>query len=106
MGPEQAGAGPGPERAGRAGNVSQPDQASSTPERIRPDGRQVPHPSRLDPRRSDYDAIMAAHAAAVDAGSPSYRDPGTGLTALTGAELARRGSCCDSGCRHCPYVGA
>jgi hypothetical protein len=23
---------------------------------------------------------------------------------LTAAELAARGTCCDSGCRHCPYV--
>jgi hypothetical protein len=23
---------------------------------------------------------------------------------LTAAELAARGSCCESGCRHCPYV--
>jgi hypothetical protein len=35
-----------------------------------------------------------------------YLDPVTGLSVLTAGYLAARGSCCDSGCRHCPYVGA
>ena len=48
--------------------------------------------------------ILAAHRAAVDAGEPGYLDPVTGLFVLTAAELAARGSCCDSGCRHCPYL--
>jgi len=26
-----------------------------------------------------------------------------GLMVFTGAYLRRRGYCCDSGCRHCPY---
>jgi len=25
---------------------------------------------------------------------------------FTAAFLAERGTCCESGCRHCPYVGA
>lgn len=33
-----------------------------------------------------------------------YEDPGTGLFVQTAAHLLRRGSCCESGCRHCPYV--
>jgi hypothetical protein len=49
---------------------------------------------------------MSRHRAAVDAGSPAYRDPVSGLAVFTAALLASRGSCCDSGCRHCPYVGA
>ncbi|HEY5439426.1 MAG TPA: DUF5522 domain-containing protein [Acidimicrobiales bacterium] len=63
-----------------------------------------PHPSRCDPARSDYDAIIEAHERAVIAGEPSYRDPSTGLTVLTVATHLARGTCCDSGCRHCPYV--
>ena len=30
-------------------------------------------------------------------------DPQTGLFVLTAAFLLRRGSCCESACRHCPY---
>jgi hypothetical protein len=47
---------------------------------------------------------LAEHAAALGSGAPGYRDPETGLFVLTAAFLARRGTCCDNGCRHCPYV--
>ncbi len=66
-------------------------------------GINEPHPARLpvdDPWR---DAILAAHAKAIEAGDPGYLDPRTGLFVLTAAELAARGTCCDQGCRHCPY---
>lgn len=69
-----------------------------------PRGIDEPHPSRLSPADPHRDAIVAAHRAAVDAGEPGYLDPSTGLFVLTAVELAARGSCCDSGCRHCPYV--
>jgi hypothetical protein len=63
-----------------------------------------PSPSRLapdDPRRGP---ILAAHRAAVEAGQGGYLDPTTGLYVLTASYLLERGTCCDSGCRHCPYV--
>jgi len=63
-----------------------------------------PHPSRLDPTRFDRAAILAAHAAALAAGADGYVDPSNGLFVFTSAFLAARGSCCDTGCRHCPYV--
>jgi len=66
-------------------------------------GLNEPHPARLavdHPRRG---AILAAHDAALAAGDAGYLDPGTGLFVLTAAELAARGTCCDRGCRHCPY---
>jgi hypothetical protein len=63
-----------------------------------------PHRDRLDPHRSDYRAILEAHAAAVMEGEPGYTDPETGLFVLTAATLEARGSCCESGCRHCPYL--
>lgn len=53
------------------------------------------------PRRA---AVLAAHDAAMAAGSAGYCDPETGLFVLTAAWLAGRGTCCDNGCRHCPYV--
>jgi len=63
-----------------------------------------PHPDRLSNNHPDYEAIVRAHATALAAGADTYVDPPSGLTVLTAAFLARRGSCCDSGCRHCPYV--
>lgn len=65
----------------------------------------LPHPSRLDPARPDYDAIVGAHRHAVAAGEAGYVDPATGLFVMTSATLLARGTCCGSGCRHCPYVG-
>lgn len=62
-----------------------------------------PHPDRLaldHPRRAE---ILAAHRAAVEAGEAGYADPATGLFVITAATHLRRGTCCDSGCRHCPY---
>lgn len=63
-----------------------------------------PHPSRLDPLRDDYEAIIEAHERAVRECRSSYQDPRTGLSVLTVATHLARGSCCDSGCRHCPFV--
>ncbi|MEH1014952.1 DUF5522 domain-containing protein [Micromonospora sp. CPCC 206060] len=63
-----------------------------------------PHPSRLAPDHPELPAILAAHAAALAAGEAGYRDPATGLFVLTAGFLARRGTCCGRGCRHCPYV--
>jgi hypothetical protein len=52
------------------------------------------------------EATVAAHDAAVAAGEPGYDDPATGLFVFTAAYLKARGTCCDSGCRHCPYGNA
>lgn len=64
----------------------------------------APHPSRLDPRRHDYGAIMHAHDRAQMAGDRTYLDPSTGLVVQTRDAHLARGTCCDSGCRHCPWV--
>ena len=63
-----------------------------------------PHPSRLDPGRADHDRIVAAHRRALAAGETGYLDPSTGLFVQTAVTLWARGSCCESGCRHCPYL--
>ena len=63
-----------------------------------------PHGERLSPEDPAYERIVRAHRAALAAGADTYLDPSSGLTVLTAGYLARRGSCCDSGCRHCPYV--
>ena len=53
-----------------------------------------PHPSRLAVDHPDRAAILAAHAAALDAGLAGYLDPLSGLFVLTAAYLADRGTCC------------
>jgi hypothetical protein len=63
-----------------------------------------PHPQRLSPRHRRFAEILARHATAVADGEPCYVDPDTGLSVFTAAFLAERGYCCDSGCRHCPFV--
>ena len=72
---------------------------------LRPD-HLTPHPTRLRPDDPWRARVLAAHDAALAAGLDSYVDPRTGYMVLTAAFLAERGTCCDAGCRHCPYVGA
>ena len=63
-----------------------------------------PHQSRLPADTPRLEELLAAHAAALAAAEPGYLDPVTGLFVLTAAFLAERGTCCDRGCRHCPYL--
>ncbi|MEU1398968.1 DUF5522 domain-containing protein [Micromonospora zamorensis] len=63
-----------------------------------------PHPSRLSPEHPDRARILAVHDAALAAGEAGYLDPESGLFVLSAGFLARRGTCCGRGCRHCPYV--
>jgi hypothetical protein len=63
-----------------------------------------PHADRLSPDDSAFTQIIRAHAEALASAADTYVDPRSGYTVLTAAYLARRGHCCDSGCRHCPYL--
>jgi hypothetical protein len=63
-----------------------------------------PHADRLPAGHPAYDAILRAHRVALRDGADTYVDPASGLAVWTAAYLARRGTCCGSGCRHCPYV--
>ena len=74
------------------------------PDPLAPRPPTEPHPSRLALDHPDRDRILAAHAAALTSENPGYLDPATGLFVQTAATLARRGTCCGQGCRHCPYV--
>jgi len=67
-------------------------------------GPDEPHPSRLAPDHPRRAEILAAHRTARTSGATAYVDPATGYLVLTSDELARRGTCCGQGCRHCPYV--
>jgi hypothetical protein len=64
----------------------------------------VPHPARFDLSQREAPVVIAAHEEAIDAGSDGYRDPRTGWFVMTARYLWERGSCCESGCRHCPYL--
>ena len=63
-----------------------------------------PHADRLPPDHPRYAQILRAHDEALRAGADTYVDPASGLVVLTAGYLARRGFCCESGCRHCPYL--
>ncbi|XP_021054903.1 uncharacterized protein C1orf53 homolog [Mus pahari] len=63
-----------------------------------------------EPRHPASRALTAAerhiaelHRAACAAGELSYMDPATGYVVLTRLAHLRRGACCGSACRHCPY---
>lgn len=43
------------------------------------------------------------HDQAVAEGKDFYIDPETGYLVMTREYLLRRGWCCGSNCRHCPY---
>lgn len=60
--------------------------------------------TRPDPAPEGDVSIVTAHAQAIAANEPGYADPSTGLFVFTTVYLTARGACCDSGCRHCPYV--
>jgi len=73
---------------------------------MRPNHLDQPHPMRFPVAHRRYAEVIDRHAEAVAAGSPTYRDPVSGYQVFTAASLVERGSCCDTGCRHCPWVGA
>lgn len=59
----------------------------------------TPEPAQ-DPERARWTAL---HDAAVARGQAYYVDPATGYLVFTELHHRRRGQCCESGCRHCPY---
>ena len=73
---------------------------------LRDDWRDTPDARRLRDNHPKRAEILAAHADAVTRRLPVYADPMSGLSVFTAVFLADRGYCCESGCRHCPYVRA
>ncbi|XP_077308879.1 uncharacterized protein C1orf53 homolog [Lithobates pipiens] len=47
--------------------------------------------------------IVRAHEEACLAGQEGYSDPHTGYVVFTRIAHLKRGKCCGSACRHCPY---
>ncbi|HEX4864496.1 MAG TPA: DUF5522 domain-containing protein, partial [Acidimicrobiales bacterium] len=64
----------------------------------------VPHPARLNPEDPSYVPILDAHHLAVCTEQAGYLDPVSGLFVQTARTLWDRGSCCEQGCRHCPFL--
>ncbi|MBU6347371.1 MAG: hypothetical protein KGQ38_02005 [Actinomycetales bacterium] len=64
----------------------------------------LPHHTRLSPDRADFAAIIAAHEQAVISGAEGYIDPTNGAYVFTVTALQQRAFCCETGCRHCPFL--
>lgn len=78
--------------------------AAPDPTPLAPRPLAQPHPSRLDPEHPAYDRIIKAHLRALESGEPGYTDPFSGLYVMTAGYHVARGTCCEQGCRHCPFV--
>ena len=52
---------------------------------------------------ADDDDFHCRHERACQKGRESYIDPTTGYSVFTEVAHLKRGKCCGSGCRHCPY---
>ena len=48
--------------------------------------------------------MLRRHDEALGRSLPVYVDPVSGFSVFTSEFLASRGYCCESGCRHCPYL--
>ena len=71
---------------------------------LRDGWRHTPHPRRLAEQHPARVEILERHDEALRRGEPVYADPVSGFSVFTADFLASRGYCCNSGCRHCPYV--
>jgi hypothetical protein len=58
----------------------------------------------LPERHPNHAEILRRHDEALVRNLPVYADPASGLSVFTAEFLARRGYCCDNGCRHCPFT--
>jgi hypothetical protein len=63
----------------------------------------IPATSRVPLDTPGRAELLATHATAMEQGEAGYLDPTSGLYVLTAQFLADRGTCCERGCRHCPY---
>ncbi|XP_040264278.1 uncharacterized protein C1orf53 homolog isoform X2 [Bufo bufo] len=52
---------------------------------------------------ADVLRVVEAHEVACQAGQDGYTDPQTGYFVFTRLAHLRRGKCCGSACRHCPF---
>ena len=96
--------------AGNVNDTFEPTSGSATLQGVtseQPDVRPdwlVPAAARVALVHPQRAAILERHEAAVVSSVPTYIDPVSGFSVFTAAFLKSRNYCCDSGCRHCPYV--
>lgn len=64
----------------------------------------MPAPDRFSPDHPRFAEVITAHERSIELDTYGYRDPLTGLLVFSAKYLWDRGYCCDTGCRHCPYV--
>lgn len=81
-------------------------------QRLRRDGAPLP-PSLIDPHVDRLDigdrgaaGAIAAHRQAVAEGADGYVDPTSGLFCFTAVYHWAKATCCELGCRHCPWIDA
>ena len=54
-------------------------------------------------KRLDVSPTATNDGASTEASEDYYMDPISGLLVFTAKYHLKRGHCCDSNCRHCPY---
>ena len=69
-----------------------------------PPERRLPAPDRFPADHPMYEAVIAAHQLSIELDTYGYRDPASGLLVFSAKYLWDRSYCCETGCRHCPYV--
>ena len=75
-----------------------------TAQKFRPRKAEIVFGPRSAYRRAMTEPVWyALHEAACARGQATYRDPETGYTVFTRVAHLKRGKCCGSACRHCPY---
>ncbi|XP_002737531.1 uncharacterized protein LOC100373977 [Saccoglossus kowalevskii] len=55
------------------------------------------------PKDEEKELFWKIHEEACKKNQATYTDPKTGYTVFTRVAHLNRGTCCGSGCRHCPY---
>jgi Family of unknown function (DUF5522) len=58
---------------------------------------------RISTKDPFFEKIMQRHKEAIANDDDMYGDPETGYSVFTAKYLLKRGTCCNNGCRHCPY---
>ena len=65
--------------------------------------KRTPEDSSVSLRKSPGDTTSSAVPTATPEPDDYYVDPASGLLVFTAKYHMKRGYCCKSGCRHCPY---
>ncbi len=64
----------------------------------------VPSAKRFNYTDPNAQARLELYLESLEAGSDFYFDVPSGFLVMTALKHIKRGFCCNSGCRHCPYI--